>query len=73
MLTEPEILTITDVLLHRGVEAVEESFKFLSTGKSEYVLVQPQNYVGLGVLVSREEWIDNVICHLEPLLDSDSE
>lgn len=45
MLTEPEILTITDVLLHRGVEAMEESFKFLSTGKSEYVLVQPQNYV----------------------------
>lgn len=73
MLTEPEILTITDVLLHRGVEAVEESFRFLSTGKSEYVLVQPQNYVELGVLVSREEWIDNVICHLEPLLDSDSE
>lgn len=73
MLTEPEILTITDVLLHRGVEAVEESFIFLSTGKSEYVLVHPQNYVGLGVLVSREEWIDNVICHLEPLLDSDSE
>lgn len=27
----------------------------------------------VGVLVSREEWIDNVICHLEPLLDSDSE
>lgn len=40
MLTEPEILTITDVLLRdRGVEAVEESFKFLSTGKSGYVLV----------------------------------
>lgn len=51
MLTEPEILTITDVLLRdRGVEAVEESFKFLSTGKSGYVLV-----CILGVSVSRKE------------------
>lgn len=57
MLTEPEILTITDVLLRdRGVEAVEESFKFLSTGKSGYVLVcTTAKLCVLGVSVSRKE------------------